>query len=60
MEIKGKTVLVAGATSGLGLGVVRWFARRGANVGLVGRRADLAVEVANRHIHAIWHLQVSQ
>jgi NAD(P)-dependent dehydrogenase (short-subunit alcohol dehydrogenase family) len=47
MEIKGKTALVAGATSGLGLGVVRWFACRGAIVVLVGRRADLAVELAS-------------
>jgi 3-hydroxyacyl-CoA dehydrogenase / 3-hydroxy-2-methylbutyryl-CoA dehydrogenase len=46
MDIKGKTVLVAGATSGLGLGVVRWFARRGANVVLVGRRGDLAMQLA--------------
>ncbi|GAB3163631.1 SDR family oxidoreductase [Microbispora hainanensis] len=42
MEIQGKTVLVAGATSGLGLGVARHFIERRANVVLLGRRAELA------------------
>src|ERR1700752_2414606 len=46
MDIKGKTVFVAGATSGLGLGVARCFAGRGANVVLVGRRRELATELA--------------
>jgi NAD(P)-dependent dehydrogenase (short-subunit alcohol dehydrogenase family) len=46
MDIKGKTVSVAGATSGLGLGVARLFAGRGANVVLVGRRRELAAELA--------------
>ena len=46
MDIKGKTVIVAGATSGLGLGVARCFAGRGANVVLVGRRAELAAQLA--------------
>jgi 3-hydroxyacyl-CoA dehydrogenase / 3-hydroxy-2-methylbutyryl-CoA dehydrogenase len=46
MDIKGKTVFVAGATSGLGLGVVRCFAARGANVVLVGRRRELAERLA--------------
>jgi 3-hydroxyacyl-CoA dehydrogenase/3-hydroxy-2-methylbutyryl-CoA dehydrogenase len=46
MDIKGKTVFVAGATSGLGLGVVRCFADRGANVVLVGRRRELAEQLA--------------
>jgi 3-hydroxyacyl-CoA dehydrogenase / 3-hydroxy-2-methylbutyryl-CoA dehydrogenase len=46
MDIKGKTVFVAGATSGLGLGVARHFAGRGANVVLVGRRRELAEQLA--------------
>src|SRR5246127_986514 len=46
MDIKGKTVFVAGATSGLGWGVVRFFAGRGANVVLVGRRRELAERLA--------------
>jgi len=46
MEIKGRTVFVGGATSGLGLGVVRFFAGRGANAVLVGRRRELAERLA--------------
>src|ERR1700756_5378586 len=46
MDIKGRTVFVAGATSGLGLGVARHFAGRGANVVLVGRRRELAEQLA--------------
>src|ERR1700761_1751235 len=46
MDIKGKTVIVAGATSGWGLGVPHDFAERGANVVLVGRRGELAAQLA--------------
>jgi NAD(P)-dependent dehydrogenase (short-subunit alcohol dehydrogenase family) len=48
MDINGKTVIVAGATSGLGLAVAQCFAGRGANVVLVGRRAELAAQLANQ------------
>ncbi|PBC52076.1 3-hydroxyacyl-CoA dehydrogenase [Rhodococcus sp. ACS1] len=47
MNIHGKTALIAGATSGLGLGVARYFAERGANVVLVGRRRTLAEKIAS-------------
>jgi NAD(P)-dependent dehydrogenase (short-subunit alcohol dehydrogenase family) len=47
MDINGKTVIVAGATSGLGLAVALCFAGRGANVVLVGRRAELAAQLAS-------------
>ncbi|MEV7805770.1 SDR family NAD(P)-dependent oxidoreductase [Microbispora sp. NPDC088329] len=47
MDIRGKTVLVAGATSGLGLGVARHFSARGANVVIVGRRGVLAAQIAD-------------
>jgi 3-hydroxyacyl-CoA dehydrogenase / 3-hydroxy-2-methylbutyryl-CoA dehydrogenase len=46
MDIKGRTVFVAGATSGLGLGVVRCFVALGANVVVVGRRRQLAEQLA--------------
>ena len=46
MDIKGKTVMVAGATSGLGLAVAQCFAGRGANVVLLGRRGELAAKLA--------------
>jgi 3-hydroxyacyl-CoA dehydrogenase / 3-hydroxy-2-methylbutyryl-CoA dehydrogenase len=47
MDIKGKTAIIAGATSGLGLAVAHCFAARGANVVLVGRRGELAAKLAN-------------
>lgn len=46
MDIRGKTVLVAGGTSGLGEGVARHFSARGANVVIVGRRGALAARIA--------------
>lgn len=46
MDIRGKTVLVAGGTSGLGEGVARHFSARGANVVIVGRRGQLAARIA--------------
>ena len=47
MDIKGKTVIVGGATSGLGLAVAHSFADREANVVLVGRRGELAAQLAS-------------
>jgi NAD(P)-dependent dehydrogenase (short-subunit alcohol dehydrogenase family) len=46
MEIMGKVALVAGATSGLALATAELFATRGAKVALLGRRGDLARELA--------------
>ncbi|MEO3813208.1 SDR family NAD(P)-dependent oxidoreductase [Sphaerisporangium sp. B11E5] len=40
-------MLVAGGTSGLGLGVARHFSARGANVVIVGRRGRLAAQIAS-------------
>jgi len=54
VHIAGKSVLVTGATGGLGHAVARALARQGAELILTGRRADLleplAVEVAGRAI----------
>jgi 3-oxoacyl-[acyl-carrier protein] reductase len=44
--LHGKTVLVPGSTSGLGLACARAFAGEGANVVLAGRRGDLAEKEA--------------
>ncbi|MEI7057161.1 SDR family oxidoreductase [Nocardioides sp. CCNWLW239] len=45
--LTGRTVLVPGSTSGLGLASARAFAAEGANVVISGRRAELAAEEAH-------------
>lgn len=52
-ELKGRTALVTGASSGLGVDFARELARRGANLVLVARRRDaleaVAKELRNSH-----------
>jgi NAD(P)-dependent dehydrogenase (short-subunit alcohol dehydrogenase family) len=45
MDWSSKTVLITGASSGIGRGVALELARRGARVGLVARRADALAEI---------------
>jgi len=46
MPIKGKRVLVTGASSGLGAGLARFLAREGAQVAIAARRADALESLA--------------
>jgi short-subunit dehydrogenase len=45
MSLEGKTVVITGASSGIGEAAARKLARRGATVCLIARRADLLDEV---------------
>ena len=45
-DISGMSVLVTGGGSGLGEGLARWYAARGARVTICGRRADKVAAVA--------------
>lgn len=48
MEYVGKTALITGASSGIGLAYAEEFAKRGTNLVLVARREDLLNEIAQR------------
>jgi NAD(P)-dependent dehydrogenase (short-subunit alcohol dehydrogenase family) len=47
-DIKGKHVLITGASSGIGAALAEGFAERGAVVGICARRADRLAEVLER------------
>lgn len=47
-NVRGKYVLITGATSGIGLAAVQALAARGANLGIIARNAAKANEVADK------------
>ena len=48
MDVKGKTVVITGASTGIGLATAELLARRGARLGLVARSEDKLRELAPR------------
>lgn len=46
LGLAGRTVLVTGASKGIGLGVAQWFAREGCHLRLVARSGDLLAREA--------------
>jgi short-subunit dehydrogenase len=57
MEFKGKTAVITGASTGIGLGYAYEFAKRGANLVLVARNSK-ALEAVSTEIHAAHNVQV--
>jgi NAD(P)-dependent dehydrogenase (short-subunit alcohol dehydrogenase family) len=47
-SVKGKYVVITGATSGIGLAAAKELAKRGANLGIVARNQAKAIEVADQ------------
>jgi short-subunit dehydrogenase len=52
MDIKGSSVLVTGASSGIGAALARQLAERGATVGIVARRAERLEQVLDECRHS--------
>ena len=48
LGLAGRTVLVTGASKGIGLGVAQWFAREGCHLRLVARSGDLLAREGGR------------
>lgn len=48
MDFSGKTVLITGASRGIGAASARAFAESGANVGLAARSHDAVAELAGQ------------
>jgi 3-hydroxybutyrate dehydrogenase len=53
MELRGKTAIVTGSTSGIGLGLARGFAEAGANVILNGFGDPAAIEATRAELEAL-------
>ena len=48
LALKGRTAIVCGASSGIGLGIAEALAEEGANVAMFARRRDLLEREADR------------
>ena len=46
LNLTGRTVLITGASKGIGLGVAKWFAGEGVHPQLVARSGDLLAKEA--------------
>ena len=46
LKLTGRTALITGASKGIGLGIAKWFAGEGVNLGLVARSRDRLDEAA--------------
>ena len=46
MKLEGKSIVVTGASAGIGRAIVELFAQEGANIIAVARRGDRLVELA--------------
>ena len=51
-DMTGKTVIVTGSTSGIGIGIAKCFAEAGASVVITGRRANRGQEVVDEIVAA--------
>ena len=52
-DLKGKTVVITGASAGLGRAMVREFAKHGANIGLIARGMD-GLNAAKKEVETCW------
>ncbi|MCX5990445.1 MAG: SDR family NAD(P)-dependent oxidoreductase, partial [Chloroflexi bacterium] len=57
MRFDGQTILITGASSGIGLGYAQEFAMRGANLVLVARSSDRLGNLASQ-LHAQYGITV--